>query len=231
MELLEKLKKRKATKAYNSNQKIDQETLNYIFEFINSAPTSMGVEHWRVLDIKDSNLRKKLLDGFMEGNKQKFLDSSDALIFVTKNREWFTDPKNYQKLKEIGEAKSKAFIKEFNLKSTEAEIMAKVNEEIESLRTGKNLNVLVDNITEWSKRQAYIALGYALVAATFKNINSTPMEGFKKKLTELLIKENLISKHESVAVCLLMGYIDNTNHPTIGKEQIRINIKEKFLIK
>lgn len=231
MNLLNQLKNRKATKAYNSTEKIDQKTLKYIFEFINTAPTSMGVEHWRLIDIKDKDLRKRILPGFMEGNKQKFLDSSDALIFITKNKTWFLNPKNQTKLTDLIRRKSEAFVKEFKLKATKEEILEKINLEIESLRTGKNLNVLVDDITEWSKRQAYIALGYALVAASSKDIHSTPMEGFTNDLARLLIKENLISEDESVAVCLLMGYIDDTKHPTIGKGQIRIDIKEKFIIK
>jgi nitroreductase len=45
MDLLTQIKKRKATKEYNPNKKIAKETLKYIFNFINSAPTSMGIEH------------------------------------------------------------------------------------------------------------------------------------------------------------------------------------------
>lgn len=231
MDLLTKIKKRKATKEYNPNKKIAQETLKYIFNFINSAPTSMGIEHWRLLSIRSLDVKKKIVDGFMEGNKQKFLDSSDAFIFITKNKEWFRDEKNHAELQKIIKAKSKAYMEEFSLKSSSEKINQIIEDEIKSLRTGRNLNVLVDDITEWSKRQAYIALGYTLVIATLKEINSTPMEGFTEKLKELLLKEKLITKEESVAVCCLLGYIDNTKHPTIGNKQLRVDSKEKFTVK
>ena len=42
-------------------------------------------------------------------------------------------------------------------------------------------NKTTDEILNWSARQAYLALGFALAACAELQIDSCPMEGFEKK--------------------------------------------------
>jgi len=67
---------------------------------------------------------------------------------------------------------------------------------------------------EWSMRQAYIALGYGLAAATEKKIASCPMEGFDKdKLgKELGLDENLVP-------CVLL---------TVGRQNTKYELPPRF---
>ncbi len=222
MELLEIAKKRKATKEYNG-KKIDLDTLNYIFEVINTAPTSMGLEHWRVISLRDNKLKEKLKDTFLFNDK-RMMQSSDALIFITKTKEWF-DTKN-KELKSKVERTYKAVDQEYGTSTLSEE---QVNNTLNYIHNADHGNNNKD-LTEWSKRQAYIASGYAMLAAMEKNINSTPLEGFSKELTEKLRNENLIDKNENVAIVILLGYIDGVEHPTHGKIQLREKVENQFKI-
>lgn len=223
MELYEIAKRRKATKIYNPNKIIDKKTLIEIFEIINTAPTSMGLEHWRVLSLRDKEIKKDL-SKYLKYNDKRFIDCSDALIFIVKGKEYFKS-NNKDLIRKVNRS-SDAVEKEFN-KTVSKEEREKTLSFIEKTDHGNNDS----NYTEWSKRQAYIAASYALLAAESKKINSTPVEGFEKELKDGLKKLNLIDEHEEISIIVLLGYVDGIEKPTIGKVQLRDSIEENFIIK
>ncbi len=223
MNLLEISKKRKATKAYNS-KKISKKDLNYIFEVTNTSPTSMGLEAWRVISLRDNDIKEKLKENFVF-NGDRFMQSSDAILFITKTKEWFFKKENND-LKNRIKRNLEASSKELNLEEPTNE---KINEMLDFISKSDHGNNGKD-LTEWSKRQAYIASSFTMLAAIEKGINSTPLEGFNFDTNKKLKELNLIDEDETLSIVILLGYIDGVKNPTYGKVQLRENVESKFKI-
>jgi nitroreductase len=79
----------------------------------------------------------------------------------------------------------------------------------------------------WNSKQAYIALGVALVAAAEEQIDSTPMEGFDKNLLDDLL--NLKEKGLCSSVIMALGYRGSKNDYLVNLKKIRRE-KEKLFI-
>jgi nitroreductase len=75
---------------------------------------------------------------------------------------------------------------------------------------------------EWSKRQAYIALGFGIAAAMELNIASCPMEGFQaEKISKILnLKDNLVP-------CVLLAVGRKNNNYKLEK-RFRFDKKDLF---
>jgi nitroreductase len=72
----------------------------------------------------------------------------------------------------------------------------------------------VPNQIEWSKQQAYLALGFALAAATELKIASCPMEGFKPD--EL---SKVLNLNKELVPCVLL---------TVGKKNENYELEKRF---
>ncbi len=239
MELKDIATRRRATKAFSS-KKISKNDLEYIFEITNSAPSSMGIDSWRVIDVRDEDLKNKIVEGFSEFNKDRFLSSSDAIIFVSKTEKFYK--KDNSELREIVKRNLTHWKSTFNAKPTDEDIDSNL-EYIESADHGNvlsNLNEeqqkhLKENrvyVTEWSKRQAYIASSFTMLAAKEKDIDSLPVEGFNYELTNILANEGLLDKDiEVVSLIILLGYKDTEKVYELGKGQKRPELKERFKVK
>ena len=59
MSLIENLKWRHAVKAYNPAQKVSKENLETILEAARLAPTSSGLQPFRVIVVENQELKKK----------------------------------------------------------------------------------------------------------------------------------------------------------------------------
>ena len=80
---------------------------------------------------------------------------------------------------------------------------------------------------QWAARQAYIALGHALVAAASEQIDATPMEGFDAKgLDEIL---GLNEKGLNSVVIMTLGYRDSENDTLASAKKVRKTHEELFV--
>ena len=61
--LLDDLKWRYATKAYQEGKKVPQEDIDKIIEAIRLAPTSSGLQPFRIIVIDDQETKQKLVEG------------------------------------------------------------------------------------------------------------------------------------------------------------------------
>lgn len=224
MSFLKTAKKRRSTKIYN-DELIELKKLNYIFEFTNTAPSSMNLEPWRVISIRDKYLKDISKEYFFEENQKRYVDCSDALIFVSKTKEWFLN-RNPEILAKVRRNMNQ-IAKEYGTPTNDEEKINNFLNYISTADHGNNDN----DYTEWSKRQAYLASSFSMLAATESGINSTPIEGFSKKFDDFLKSEKLIKDDEVVAIVILLGYIKNAKHAIIGDKQLRQPIFEKFQVK
>ena len=154
MTFLNNLEWRYATKKFDG-RKVSDESVEKILEAIRMAPTSFGIQPFHVTIVTDEALKAELKPHAM--NQEQITTCSHLLVFSV-NTETNKRTDDYMVLaaaaqnKEVGE-KEQGFatmIKSFAEQGGE----------------------------EWTARQAYIALGFAMAAAAELNIDSCPMEGF-----------------------------------------------------
>ena len=157
MELLDKLNWRYATKAMNG-EKVPQEKIDTIIEAISLAPTSSGLQPFEVVVISNQAVKEKIKP--IAYNQSVITDCSHLLVFAA----WDTyTPERINK--------------QFDLTN---EIRGFKNEGWENYRQ-RLLNSYPQRTAEvnfnHAAKQAYIAFGYATIAAAYEGVDATPMEG------------------------------------------------------
>jgi len=80
----------------------------------------------------------------------------------------------------------------------------------------------------WADKQAYLALGFTLIAAAAEEIDATPMEGFKPDAVDEILGLTALGLHSAVAVTL--GYRDAANDYLSGAKKVR-RASEKLIIR
>jgi nitroreductase len=184
MELLDKLNWRYAAKAMNG-ENVAEDKIERILEAARLAPTSSGLQPFEIFVIKNQKLKEKIRP--VAWNQSVVTDCSHLLVFAA----WDTYTKdriNYM----------------FDLTN---EIRGFKNEGWENYR-----QMLLDSYPQkdaeenfnHAAKQAYIALGTAMVAAAYEKVDCTPMEGFSaEKVDEIL---GLREKGLRSTVLLPVGY-------------------------
>lgn len=209
MSLIEDLNWRHAVKAYDPTKKVSQEDLNTILEAARLAPTSSGLQPFRVIVVESQELKEKMVAGAL--NPEVMRDSSHVLVFaawdsysnekIDKVYDYHTDVRDLPRGR-FGSYTDK--IKEIYGAQTPEEHFAH------------------------TARQTYIALGIALAQAAELKIDSTPAEGFSNEVVdEVLGLRELGLKSVSL---LYLGYRDEANDWLSTMKKVRIPMDE-FIIK
>ncbi|MDQ1281959.1 MAG: hypothetical protein QG630_310 [Patescibacteria group bacterium] len=168
MSFLENLNWRYATKKFDSTKKVSDDALQKIRDAIRMAPTSLGVQMFSVVEVVDAETRIKIKEASWK--QPQITDSDRVFVFVSRND---------------GEARIEKMF----------EVMSGGNEEVrknalrgyEDMVRSTVLRMDPQDMSNWSAKQAYIALGFALAAAAELQIDSCPMEGFDgAKVKEIL---------------------------------------------
>ena len=208
MALLDNLKWRYATKAYDSTKKVDQEDVDKIIEAARLAPTSSGLEQFRIIVISDQKLKEKIVPIAMD--QKNIAQCSHLLVFAawdkyTEERiddiyNYITDQRGLPRGR-FGSYTTK--LKALYLPQTAEENFAH------------------------TARQAYIGLGMALAQAAELKVDSTPMEGFDNDALDELL--GLKAKGLRSVVLMPIGYRDVTNDWLVNMKKVRVP-KEDFAI-
>ncbi len=184
MSLLDSLKWRYATKKM-SGAKVPKEKLDFILDAIQLAPSSFGLQPYKILVIEDEATKAKLLPA--SWNQSQITDSSHVIVFAS----WTS----------ITQEQVDTFI---------ADIAAKRSLPLEALNdykaylSGSALNRTAEEQTAWNAKQAYIAFGIGLAAAAEVQVDATPMEGFiPAQYNEIL---GLTEQGLTASVVLALGY-------------------------
>ena len=195
------LKFRRAMKSFDASKKINKEDITLILEAIRLTPTSYGFEPFNVIVAQDADFRKKL-EKAAGVNAAKFT-ASHLLIFTAKTGEELTRKDGHidHMLRDVAQMNAivrtgyKTFWKKW----------AKTDFKI----FGDN-----EKLHQWAARQAYIALGFAMMTAAERGIDSCAMEGFSiDKLAETLEELKLIDREKDLPVVMLaLGYGNKEPH-------------------
>lgn len=185
MSLTDKLKWRYATKKFDTKKKLSAEQLDYLLEAIQLAPSSIGLQHYKVLVVENPEVRANLREAAY--GQPQLTDASQIIVFAAETG--------------IDEAYGKSFI---DLVAATRNIPRESLAGLEGMVLGAIANRTPEQRLLWAQKQAYIALGVLVAAAAAEGIDAGAMEGFDPaKFDEIL---GLKAKGLTATVIAAVGF-------------------------
>ncbi|MEI7999206.1 MAG: NAD(P)H-dependent oxidoreductase [Candidatus Omnitrophota bacterium] len=198
---------RYATKKFDKAKKVSQQELTELLEALRLSPSSFGLQPWKFIVVKNEKLRQEIRKHSWD--QPQVTDASDLVVLCS--------------LKGIDENYIKDYVHRIaQIRDVAPESLAGYEQMMVGTIKGKTSL----EISNWTKRQVYLALGMLLSACAQKGIDACPMEGFNsQKIDEILG----LAQHgiESVVLCPV-GYraADDDN---AGLKKVRFNKEEIFI--
>lgn len=197
--ILESLNWRYATKAYDKTRKISAEDWAALEQSVTLAPSSFGIQPYKVLVINDPETREKLKAAAY--GQTPVTDASHFVVFAYK--------------KTLTDADIEHFVERIT------EVRGQTRESLadyENVMKGAAQRATEGGYVEtWNSRQAYIALGFLLETAALLGIDATPMEGFNPaQFNEILG----LKDYSAVAIAAL-GYRDAESDWLVNLPKVR----------
>ena len=168
MDIIKHLKWRYATKKFDTSKKLTDSQINTIKEAFNLTATSFGLQTISLVILENNELRKPLVEHSF--NQKQVLEASHLLVICIQDNILKEDVVSYyDNIKDI--------------RNTSETILKPYKESL--IQTMDNMSVIERQ--QWSKNQAYIALGNLMTVCAIEGIDACPMEGFiPEKYDELL---------------------------------------------
>lgn len=205
---IDSLQWRYAAKRMNG-QKVPADKLDNILEAIRLTATSNGLQPFTILVIEDKATREKLHAAAFK--QPQVVEGSHLLVFAAWKKVTPEQIDTYFEMvyQERNLAKGSldqyaGFLKNHFGKQTEEEQFS------------------------WASKQAYIALGTALVAAAEEKVDSTPMEGFNAEEVDSILGLN--EQGMGSTALLALGYRDDTADHMVNAKKVR-RPKDKLFVK
>ena len=199
MNIISALNWRYATKSM-SGKTIPQDKVDVILDSIRLSASSAGFQPYQVLVIQNKELLEKIKP--IAFNQQQITQASHLLVFAAWDR--------------VTEERMDFMVK--NIASTRG-----VSEDsLSGIRAygDRFIAQTPEQNFQWAARQAYIALGTALITAATLEVDSTPMEGFNSaELDELL---GLEERGLKSVLLLPLGYRDPENDWLLPLKKVRM---------
>jgi nitroreductase len=176
---------RYATKKFDASKKLSKEKLNVLKQAFNLTATSFGLQTIKLLIVEAAALKETLLPHTY--NQKQVVDASHVLVICIQNDILSNDVNAYYKNIENTRATPKNVLQPY--KDGLLKMMDKMT---------------VEERQQWSKNQAYIALGNLMTVCALEHIDACPMEGFNpQKYNEIL---GLEAKGLQSVLLLPVGY-------------------------
>ena len=165
--LIDKLNWRYATKRM-TGAKVPQQKIEAILEAIRLSASSAGLQPYTIFVISNNELKKEIHEKAC--HQPQVIESSHLLVFAGKTD--VTD--NY--IKEV--VNNAAVIRNIPTEALDG-YFNMVKSHNDTLNGAQRAN--------GAARQAYIALGTALIAAAFEEVDASPMEGFNPLIADEIL--------------------------------------------
>ncbi len=197
MSLIEKLNWRYATKKFDDTKKLSSEQLDTLLTAIQLAPSSYGLQSYKVLVIEDPAIREKLREAAY--GQPQLTQASQVIVFASETM--------------IDESFVNKYVD--NIAATR-QIDRQYLAGYQQVMVGTVNRLAEDQKITWSHKQAYIALGILLTAAADLGIDACPMEGFENgKFDEIL---GLKEKGLTASVIAPVGFrADDDDYSKLAK--------------
>ena len=197
MEFKDIVKERYATKKFN-NEIIPEDKINELLEIIKLAPSSFGLQPYKIIVISSKELKEKLLSASF--NQPQITSCSHLLVFCADSDIKSRIDKYEEMMTNSGVPKEKV------------EGYIKVMRDFEA-------NFDEPQKISWSQRQAYIALGNAVNGAKSLGFDSCPMEGFNPKEYSKILE---LQKNIVPAALVSVGYAADEAIPKMRYDDLFI---------
>jgi len=204
MSLLDALKWRYAVKKMNG-QPVEQEKVDQIIQAALLAPTSSGLQPFKVIVVTNQELKEKIAP--VAYGQSQVVDSSHLLVFAAQE--------NY----------TEAGIDEvFNRMNTERGLPLDATDAYKAQLKGMILSRSAEENFNHAARQAYIAFGIAIAEAALLKVDSTPMEGFNGAAVDELL--GLSEKGLKSVTLLPLGNRDEAGDWLVNLKKVRTPLNE-----
>lgn len=199
MSLIQALNWRYATKKMNGKA-VPQEKVDAIIEAARLAPTSSGLQPFKVIVITNAELKQQLLPH--TSNQQQIVDASHVLVFAA----W----DNY-----TAERINHVFDRNNAERGLPLDTAADYRNMLLSIYPPRAAAINFEH----AARQAYIGFGIAIAEAAVQQVDATPMEGFDSaKYDEIL---GLTEKGLKSVTLLPLGYRDEAGDWLVNLKKVR----------
>jgi len=207
MEIIEALQWRYATKKMNG-MPVAADKVETILEAARLAPTSSGLQPFRVIVVTDPELKAKIQP--IAYGQSQITDASHLLIFAAWDK--YTDER-------IDSA--------FELMNAKRGLPSNTTDEYKNGLKAHFATLTEEQQVAHAAKQSYIAFSAAIVAAAMQQVDSTPMEGFDNAALDKLLELDKAGLRS--ATILALGYRDAANDWLVNLEKVR-TAKEDFII-
>ncbi|OJU74839.1 MAG: NAD(P)H-dependent oxidoreductase [Bacteroidetes bacterium 47-18] len=207
MEIIEALQWRYATKKMNG-MPVAADKVATILEAARLAPTSSGLQPFRVIVVTDPELKAKIQP--IAYGQSQITDASHLLIFAAWDK--YTDER-------IDSA--------FELMNAKRGLPSDTTDEYKNGLKAHFATLTEEQQAAHAAKQSYIAFSAAIVAAAMQEVDSTPMEGFDNAALDKLLELDKAGLRS--ATILALGYRDAANDWLVNLEKVR-TAKEDFII-
>jgi len=205
MDLFDSLKWRYATKKMDPNQVVPPDKLERILEAARLAPTSSGLQPFEIIVVTNREIREKIKP--IAWNQTQVTDCSHLLVFAawdnytTERINMMFDLTNRERGQTFQgwEDYRKSLLDTYPLRDAEVNF-------------------------QHAAKQAYIAMGVALIAAAFEEVDSTPMEGFDPKALDVIL--NLPAKGLRSVLMMPLGYRQADQDWLVNLKKVRRHRKQ-----
>lgn len=179
MELIDNAKWRYATKKFDASKSVSNENIELLKEAISLAPTSYGLQAYKVLIVTNQELKDKMSEAAWGQTQVK--DASHVFVFAGYNKVNNDHIDDYINLKADASGIDTEQLKGYGdfMKNT----IGSMPEEAHPV---------------WNTKQTYIALGNLMNAAAELKIDTCPMEGFAADKIDEILGLSEMGLHASV---------------------------------
>lgn len=206
-DILDHLNWRYATKTFDPARQISEEDWRTLEEALRLSPSSYGLQPWRFIDVRSSEIRKQLA-AVAPFNGAKFEAASHILV-LTRLR-----------------AVTPAYIdRHLDRMSRTRQIPREDLQPFQDMVTNRIGGWPAEMQAQWTARQTYVALGVFLTTAALLDIDACAMEGIEpEKFDEVL---GLVDTDYATVVAVAAGYRSDADS-TRTMPKVRFDREEIF---
>ena len=206
MSINDSLHWRYATKRMNG-EIVAPETLNRILEDTRLSASSYGLQPYTILVISDPEVKAKLSPAAY--NQPQLIESSHLLVFCVPLA--------------ISQEQIDAYM--LNIAETRGIKISDLQGFNDTI-SGTVKGLSADQQQAWASKQAYIALGTALVSAAENKVDATPMEGFSATAIDEAL--GLAEKGLKSVALLALGYRSEQD-PLANAKKVRKSNEDLYV--
>ncbi len=208
MDMLKVIRERYTTKHYDATRRVSDEDMADLLEVLRLSPSSVNAQPWHFFVADTEEAKARLMPAILDFNQPRVADASHLIVFAVH--------------KSIDEAYFERL-----LKQEVADGRVAPEDLDKKIDAGRRHFVGIHSGTEeelvsWEARQAYIAMGFLMLAAAERGIDSTCLEGIDMaKMDEVL---GLEVKGLRTVVALSLGYrSDNDSNAARPKSRLPLD--------